>query len=236
MNREPNENSPGFQFTILYSDGAERELQKKLKVEGGMAWVKQQDGTYKEQDNVVERWLTSGRTVYNNKGKPVKQYEPFYYSTFDYESEKSLTEFGVTPIIHYDPLERVVRTDTPKGFFSDTIIEAWFQVISDENDNVKKSRFYDELITQGIIPNNKPWTSKRVDAEKETLVQTESHANTPKIVHMDNMGRAFLEENSLDTSDTGEKLFTHSEVDISGNKLSITDPRQYLKEQRSHIR
>jgi insecticidal toxin complex protein TccC len=101
---------------ILYGDGLGRELQTKLKVESGLAWVRQPDGSYKEEPS-LERWLTNGRAVYNNKGKPIKQYEPLYTSSFNYESEKSVAEFGVTPIIHYDPLGRVVRTDTPKAFF-----------------------------------------------------------------------------------------------------------------------
>jgi hypothetical protein len=116
-----------------------------------------------------------------------------------------------------------------RHFFSDTTFEAWSQLISDENDNVKTSRFYYELIKQGIVPNNNSWTSTRIEAEKEAMIQTESHADTPKIVHLDNLGRVFLEENSLDTLNASEKLFTHSEIDISGNKLSITDPRQYSK-------
>ena len=66
-------------------------------------------------------------------------------------------------------------------------------------------------------------------AEKVVRLQSESHADTPMMVHMDNMGRVFLEENSLDTLNSSEKLFAHSEIDISGNKLSITDPRQHLK-------
>ena len=56
---------PRFEFTLLYSDGMGRQLQKKLKVEGGLAWVNQPTATsdhnsYKEQ-NSEEPWLTSGR-------------------------------------------------------------------------------------------------------------------------------------------------------------------------------
>ncbi|HMY19120.1 MAG TPA: hypothetical protein PKA58_22495 [Polyangium sp.] len=54
--------------------------------------------------------------VLDNKGNPIKQYEPFFSSTHEYEDEDDLVEWGVTPILRYDPLGRVVRTDLPDGF------------------------------------------------------------------------------------------------------------------------
>ena len=35
------------------------------------------------------------------------------------------------------------------------------------------------------------WTSERIDAERETLSSTKSHANTPKVVHMNNRPNYF---------------------------------------------
>ncbi len=205
--------SPRFQLNILYADGLGRELQKKLLVESGLAFVKQPDGSYLEEESTT-RWLASGRTVYNNKGKPIKQYEPFYSATHEYESEKSLVEFGVTPVIHYDPLERVIRTDTPKGFFSSVNFDAWRQEHWDENDNVAKA----------VFPSG--WSTQRLDKETKSLENAKAHhADTPKITHLNNLGQIFLEENSVD----GNDLFTHYELDIGGNKISITDPRQYQK-------
>ena len=56
------------------------------------------------------RWVGTGRTVLDNKGNPVKQYEPFFSSTEEYEDEEDLVQWGVTPILHYDPLGiRTVR-------------------------------------------------------------------------------------------------------------------------------
>ncbi len=216
---------PQFQFTIMYTDGSARQLQKKIKVEGGLAWIKQPyDESYIE-NNSDERWLTSGRTVYNNKGKPVKQYEPFYSASAEYEFEKSLTEFGVTPVIYYDPLERVIHTDTPKGFFSSMIFDPWKQEQWDENDNVKESRFYDELINQNKHPPS--WTPERIAAEKRALDASESHAYTPRVIHLNSMAQSFLEIDYVD----GNQLFNHYDLDINSNKLTIADPRQYSKNQ-----
>jgi hypothetical protein len=101
-----------YQISLGYSDGFGRELQSKLKVESGVAWIKQPDGSFAEQDTTNRR-LASGRTVYNNKQKPIKQYEPFYCDTHAYQDEMFVSTFGVTPKIHYDPLLRVIQTDLP---------------------------------------------------------------------------------------------------------------------------
>lgn len=47
----------------------------KLVLENGKPKLAQTD----------HRWVGKGRTVYNNKGKPVKQYEPYFSSTHLYE-------------------------------------------------------------------------------------------------------------------------------------------------------
>lgn len=36
---------------------------------------------------------------FNNKGNPVKQFEPFFSDSEGYEDEEDLVEWGVTPII-----------------------------------------------------------------------------------------------------------------------------------------
>jgi hypothetical protein len=61
----------------------------------------------------------------NNKGNPVKQYEPFFSATSDFEDEDAIVATGVTPIIHYDPLDRVIRTELPDGSESRVEFDAW---------------------------------------------------------------------------------------------------------------
>lgn len=84
----------------------------------------------------VARWVGTGRTVFNNKGNPVKQYEPFFSATSDFENETAVVQTGVTPIIHYDALDRVVRTELPNGTESRVEFDAWQQIASDPNDTV----------------------------------------------------------------------------------------------------
>jgi RHS repeat-associated protein len=206
-----------LQYHINFSDGFGREIQKKLKVEPGEAYLRDSDGRLKlDADGkavlgqVNERWLVSGRTVYNNKAKPVKQYEPFYSQTANYESEKEVTDTGVTPIIHYDPLSRVVRTDTPKGFFSKTEFTPWMEKVWDRNDTVLDSDYYLK----------KDDTSPR---EKSALEKAAKHYNTPEVNALNNLGQRFL---TIEENLNGHKLFTHYKLDIQGNEVTITDPRQ----------
>src|SRR5262249_5095670 len=49
-----------------------------------------------EPDDETERWVGSGRTVVNNKGNPIKQYEPYFSESWDWEEEEALEGVGVT--------------------------------------------------------------------------------------------------------------------------------------------
>ncbi|MFZ4699194.1 MAG: SpvB/TcaC N-terminal domain-containing protein, partial [Candidatus Methylumidiphilus sp.] len=62
-----------IQLSFSYSDGFDREIQKKIQAE---------PGPLVEGGPVVNpRWVGSGWTIFNNKGKPVRQYEPFFSAT-----------------------------------------------------------------------------------------------------------------------------------------------------------
>ncbi len=64
------------QHSFSYSDGFNREVQKKVQAEPGPLL----DGG----DRVDPRWIGSGWTIFNNKGKPVRQYEPFFSDTQEF--------------------------------------------------------------------------------------------------------------------------------------------------------
>src|SRR5690606_26349689 len=78
------------------------------------------------------RWVGTGRVVLNNKGLPIKQYEPFFSATDAFEAEEGFS--GVTPIITYDPLGRAIRVDLPDGNAREIRFSPWEQETWDEND------------------------------------------------------------------------------------------------------
>ena len=75
-------NSP-VQCGFEYSDGTGNVMVKKMQAEP-------------EQLGEPLRWVVSGKVILNNKGKPVKQYEPYFSLGHQFES---LTEVGVTSVM-----------------------------------------------------------------------------------------------------------------------------------------
>jgi RHS repeat-associated protein len=215
-----------IQYSFLYSDGFGREIQTKVQAEPGLAPGRNPDGALKRDaagklilEETNPRWVGTGRTIFNNKGKPVKKYEPFFSATHRYETERDLVEWGVTPIIHYDPLERVIRTDLPNGTFSKVEFDAWQQATWDENDTVLESQWYGDRGS----PN--PTNPEPGDRETRAAWLAAKHANTPTVAHLDTLARTFLTiaDNGLATDGTAQKYETRVELDIEGNQRSVTD-------------
>jgi RHS repeat-associated protein len=200
------------QKSITYSDGLGREVQSKMKVERGEAFVVN-IGTQMTED----RWLASNRKVYNNKGNPVKEYEPYYVEGYKYVDNEELNQFGVSPTLFYDPLQRVIRVDTPKGFFSKVEFTPWQEKHYDENDTVEDSDYYQENINNPNLD----------EAERQALQKAAVFYDTPSEVVLDNLGRTVreIENNKTTVNGVVKELITHYEFDIVGNLLSSADPR-----------
>jgi RHS repeat-associated protein len=220
-----------FQHQLLYSDGFGRALQTKMVAEPGLAPARGADGQllYDAAGNLIlqdtspnPRWIGMGRTVYDNKGNPVKKYEPFFSSTPAYEDEKDLVQTGVTPILHYDPPGRVIRTDNPNGTFSRVEFDPWQQITFDENDTVLQSQWY---VDRGAPNPAGPQPAGPPDTRAAWLAA--QAANTPTVVQFDVLGRTFLSiaNNGADAGGAPQKYPTHTTLDIQGNSLVITDAR-----------
>ena len=59
---------------------------------------------------VSPRWVGSGWTIFDNKGRPVRTYEPFFSATNGFEFA---AQTGVSTVLFYDPPGRVVATLHP---------------------------------------------------------------------------------------------------------------------------
>ncbi len=182
-----------WQVTYAYSDGSGRVVQLKAQaapgdapeiVSGSVVW-----------SSADPRWVGSGRTVVDNKGRVVKQYEPFFSHTEAFEDEDELVQWGVTPVYSYDPIGRMVGTDLPDGSWRKVEPGAWDTVTWDECDTIDAS---------------------------DTTNPGYAHRNTPTTARLDVLGRPYQVEQKLDGSTT---LTTHVALDIQGFPATLTDPR-----------
>jgi RHS repeat-associated protein len=223
-----------LQFAFEYSDGSGHVVMKKIQAEPGKAkqGVPGAGGAYviTEIDTTPNRrWVGSGRTILNNKDKAVMQYEPYFSVTHRYESAPELVEIGVTPVMYYDPIGRLIKTDFPNGTFSSVAFDSWKQTTFDQNDNVGASAWYAARIAGAM------GTDEQDAAQKAFL-----HDQTPSIVHLDSLGRTFftVAHNKFRdrvTSLIQEEFYeTLVDFDIEGNQRKVTDARGNVVMQYSY--
>ncbi|MCJ7819633.1 MAG: hypothetical protein MUP53_00395, partial [Bacteroidales bacterium] len=271
--REIHANDPGgdrspVQISMTYSDGFGREVQTKIQAEPGDAPQREPDeispgGDIKPGKLILEngelkrahtdhRWVGKGRTVYNNKGKPVKQYEPFFSSTHLYEDELEMTDTGVTQVLFYDPVERVITTLHPNNTYEKVVFDPWHQKTYDVNDTVASDprtdsdisgyvgKYFEQIAPEpdtwetwlqqrGIDPLNPP-EDIGLDPEKKAAVRTLPHADTPTVAYLDSLGRTFLTlaNNGKDTNGNDVFYKTYIVLDIEGNQREVIDARDRI--------
>ncbi|MBT9313994.1 SpvB/TcaC N-terminal domain-containing protein [Leptothoe spongobia] len=199
------------QTQITYSDGFGREVQTKMRVDAGKVFSVKADGSLEEKETST-RWLSSGHKLYNNKGKPIREYEPYYIDTHGYVDHPSLNRYGVSSELHYDPLDRPIRMDTPKGFFTKVEFTPWEEQHYDENDTVKDSPYYKKNHNNKDLP----------AAERQALEKAAQFYDTPEIKVLDNLGQTVRE---IQLRSDQRRLETRYGLDIVGNQLSSVDPR-----------
>ncbi|HEU5239895.1 MAG TPA: hypothetical protein VFU37_22370, partial [Pyrinomonadaceae bacterium] len=242
------------QVSFAYSDGFGREMQSKIQAEPGNAPTRAANKVLPGGDvtpgpltliNGVPvlgaaspRWVGKGRTIYNNKGKPVKQYEPFFSSTHLYEAEPELTDTGGTSILFYDPIERVVATLHPNHTYEKIVFDPWRQESWDVNDTVAQSdpktdpdvgEFFQRLPSGDYLPT---WHEQRRNGQKGTdekaaALKAAAHAATPTVAYFDTLGRSMLTvaDNGKDANGVAQKFATRVVMDIEGNQRDVIDAK-----------
>ena len=216
MMRETHAASPGGALTeislgFVYSDGFARILQTKNRAENN-------------------RWIATGRMVFNNKGKTVKEFEPFFSVTHAFEDAGAR---GVSPTRFYDALDRVVAVLHPNHTYEKTVFDAWKQTFWDVNDTVllhdpaadpDAGAFFSRLAAGQYSPT---WYQRRNHgqmgaAEQNAAIKASRHADTPEEKHFDVMGRVFL---ALHDNGTAGKVSNRITLDIQGNDRVVQDGR-----------
>jgi RHS repeat-associated protein len=201
---------------IEYCGGMGQTLQSKVQADPGPAlqWT---GGTLTTVDTTPDiRWIGTGRTIFNNKAKPVKQYEPFFSTGYGYESEQAIVEIGFSSIRYYDPAGRNIRTEHPNGTLSREEFDSWKQLSYDENDTVLESTWYAGLGSPD------PASPEPADPEIRAAWLAAHHANTPAEAHLDSLGRTIFQ---LANNGVQGNYVTRSLFDILNNPLAVIDPR-----------
>jgi RHS repeat-associated protein len=165
------------------------------------------------------RWVGTGRIVFNNKGNPVKQYEPYFSITHYYEDDLQIVQIGVSPEIYYDALGRNIKTVMPDGTFTKVVYKPWHQELWDAGDTVIDSAWYSTRQALGIID---PYNPDYIASEK-----SEAYANTPQTIYFDNLGRPVCNKEQLiydsDVPSNEVFVYTQLKLDIEGNLLHVID-------------
>lgn len=235
----PADQQSRVQVSFSYSDGLGREIEKKVQAEPGPV-----DLTGPQAPITNPRWVGSGWTILNNKGKPVREYEPFFSSTHDFEFANKV---GVSPTLFYDPLERVVATLHPNHTWNKVVFDPWLQKTWDVNDTVEfnpktdpdAGDLFSLLADSDYLPT---WYQLRTDpvlstasfpdadarsAELDAATKTGVHNDTPSSVLFDVLGRPCVSVAHNRFQESGatvdEFYSTRSKLDIEGNQLSVTD-------------
>lgn len=242
-----------IQISFSYSDGFGREIQKKIQAEPGPAPKRNAEGKIivgvdgqpeLTANSVSPRWVGSGCVIFNNKGKPVRQYEPFFSDTHQPDFD---TKIGVSHILFYDLLERVVAAMHPNHSYEKVVFDPWQLTTFDVNDTVASNG------TETGDPRTDPnigcyvaeyfktqpatwqtWHEQRITGakgaqEKDAAEKAAKHANTPTRVHFDALGRTFLtfEHNRYERQGVtvDEQYPTLVKLDIEGNQREIVDAK-----------
>jgi RHS repeat-associated protein len=234
-----------IQLSYSYSDGFGREIQKKIQAE---------PGSVVEGGPVVNpRWVGSGWTIFNNKGKPALQYEPSFSATHGFQFG---VQIGVSPVLFYDPAERVIATLHPNHTYEKVVFDPWQQTTYDVNDtcaprlaqpgNPRPPQTGDPRTDSDIsgyvsqyfktqAPTWQTWHAQRIGGalgqdERNAAVRAEAHVDTPTTSYFDALGRPFLTaaRNRVvcaghDLDGTEESLATRVELDIEGNQRAVRD-------------
>jgi RHS repeat-associated protein len=256
-----------IQASFSYSDGFGREIQKKIEAEAGPVPVRDGNGNIivgpngqpqMTPNDVSPRWVESGWMVFNNKGKPVRQYEPLFTDTPRFEFD---VKIGVSPVLFYDPIDRVVATLQADHTWEKVIFDPWREETWDVNDTILVAdpgadadvgEFFGRLANADYLPT---WHALRTDVahavafgarypdptdranETRTAEKATVHAATPTIAHADSLGRVFLTvaHNKAKYSNTPpadppieEFQSTRIVFDIEGNQRELTDARDRI--------
>jgi RHS repeat-associated protein len=218
--------------TIAYSDGIGRQIQVRAQAEDvifgdprfGDAGLSP-DQTAPPSDAVGVQVTSgappnvavSGWQVYDNKGRVVQKYEPFFSTGWDY-APPTAADYGQRITIYYDGVGRAVRTVNPDQSEQRVIF------------GVPGTIALPDVTNPGIFEPT-PWETFTYDANDNAgrthptqSASYSSHWNTPASNASDALGRTIQATVRNGANPATNWFATTSTYDIRGNLLTVTDP------------
>ncbi|MCI0728150.1 MAG: discoidin domain-containing protein, partial [Chloroflexi bacterium] len=221
--------------SVEYSDGFGRLLQRRTQAEDvvfgdpafgdGVLPADQDDQAGTKNDvtgrqrsaNDPPRVVVSGWQVYDNKGRVVEKYEPYFSSGWEYQPDAAQ---GQKATLYYDPRGHTIWTVNPDGSEQRVV----HGVPTD--------------LTDPDVFEPTPWEAYTYDANDNAgrthpgdSASYQHHWDTPASIVVDALGRTIesVERNRNKPSPDDpfpmiEEYHTYSTYDIGGNLLAITDP------------
>ncbi len=224
----------GIQVSVEYFDGTGTVLVKKAQAEPDPA------------STLLDpplRWIASAKTILNNKSKPVKQYEPYFSLTeHRFDATEAENAIGVTPLMYYDAVGRLIRTELPDGSLSRAEFSPWFVRSYDQNDTVLESTWYEtrnQLDPAAGLARDPSGTISAAPEQRAGWLAAR-HDNTPSQIHCDSLGREVVTVAHNRVEDPNGKwrfdgrtwrddfYLTFTKLDAEGKPLWIRDARGNL--------
>jgi len=173
---------------ITYFSGTGAALQSRVKAGG--------------------KFRVPGRTQVNNKGLPVKTFEPsFGEQGFSHDAGARVST------IRYDELGRAIRTEYRDGTLERVQFDQWGSIAFDRNDTAVEAGFEGEL-------------------SAGELAALAHHADTPTRTRLDVLGRPVAVFAELKDEETHDILVTRTHYDEAGRAFEVTDARGNVAEKR----
>jgi RHS repeat-associated protein len=225
--------------TVEYSDGLGRLLQTRGQAEdvlfgdaifgGGVLPADPHDDAGTRRDvapppripTLKPNVVVSGAQTYDNKGRVVEKYEPYFATGWAY-APPGAGQYGQKATLYYDARGRVIRTVNPDG----SELRVVHGIPGDPADPDKFRPTPWEAHSYG--PND---NAGRTPAADPNAASYDHHWNTPSSAVVDALGRTVVtvERNRARRANPGdplpaiEPLRTTATYDISGNPLAVTD-------------
>jgi RHS repeat-associated protein len=208
--------------SVRFSDGFGRVVQTRTQAEDTLFGHPTFGGGVLPADQQAPVDATTGRTgtgnvvvsgwqVYDNKGRVVEEFEPFFATGFDY-GQPGEAQLGRRLRRFYDPRGQVVRTVAADGSEARTVFGVPVD-LTDPDDAVPtpwESYSYDG--------NDNAGRTHPADAQPYA-----DHWNTPASIEVDALGRT-VRAVARNGPAPADWFTTTSAYDIQGNLVSVTDP------------